>query len=206
LKICSVDACDNENLAKGYCRKHYLQIYRNDRLLPRTIYDENKIILYDNYAEMELYDKYGNTKCTTIFDLDFVDKVKSLKWGLNGGYVVNKKTEVNLHNFILNSDLRVDHIDRNKLNNLSENLRECSFQENNRNKSLHKNNQTGITGVGWRNDSNIWIASITVDYKKVSLGCYSNIEDATKARLFAEKKYFGNFAPQQHLFEEYGIL
>ena len=30
-------------------------------------------------------------------------------------------------------------------------------------------------------------------------------EDAIKARLMAEKKYFGYFAPQRHLFEEYGV-
>ena len=30
-------------------------------------------------------------------------------------------------------------------------------------------------------------------------------DDAIKARLNAEAKYFGKFAPQRHLFEQYGI-
>ena len=34
---------------------------------------------------------------------------------------------------------------------------------------------------------------------------FDKIEDAIKARLEAEKKYFGEFAPQRHLFEQYGI-
>ena len=33
-----------------------------------------------------------------------------------------------------------------------------------------------------------------------------NKEDAIKARLEAEAKYYGDFAPQKHLFEEYGIV
>ena len=37
------------------------------------------------------------------------------------------------------------------------------------------------------------------------LGSFSNKDDAIKARLNAEAKYFGKFAPQRHLFEQYGI-
>lgn len=34
---------------------------------------------------------------------------------------------------------------------------------------------------------------------------FDNKEDAIRARLQAEKEYFGEFAPQRHLFEEHGI-
>ena len=44
-----------------------------------------------------------------------------------------------------------------------------------------------------------------VNYKKIRLGEYEHIEDALIARLKAEKKYFKEFAPQRHLFAEYGI-
>ena len=37
------------------------------------------------------------------------------------------------------------------------------------------------------------------------LGSFKNKEGAIKARLEAEAKYFGEFAPQRHLFEQYGI-
>lgn len=37
------------------------------------------------------------------------------------------------------------------------------------------------------------------------LGSFKNKEGAIKARLEAEAKYFGEFAPQKHLFEQYGI-
>lgn len=45
-----------------------------------------------------------------------------------------------------------------------------------------------------------------VENKEIYLGTFTLKEDATKARLAAEAKYFGEFAPQKHLFEEYGIL
>lgn len=38
------------------------------------------------------------------------------------------------------------------------------------------------------------------------LGSFSDKEDAIKARLQAEAKYFKKFAPQRHLFKQYGIL
>lgn len=42
-------------------------------------------------------------------------------------------------------------------------------------------------------------------YKQKSLGKFINKKDAIVARLKAEKEYFGEFAPQRRLFEEYGI-
>lgn len=40
---------------------------------------------------------------------------------------------------------------------------------------------------------------------KEDLSRFVNKEDAIRARLRAERQYFGEFAPQRHLFEEYGI-
>lgn len=41
--------------------------------------------------------------------------------------------------------------------------------------------------------------------KTIYLGVFNNKEDAIKARLQAENKYFGEFAPQRRLFSQYGI-
>ena len=99
-----------------------------------------------------------------------------------------------------------DHIDRNEMNNRRSNLRPCTRQENIRNKSIQSNNTSGIIGISWREDRNKYRAYITVEKRKqIFLGYFHNKEDAIKARLEAEKKYFGEFAPQRHLFKEYGI-
>ena len=52
---------------------------------------------------------------------------------------------------------------------------------------------------------NKWSARIVFDNKNLYLGRYYNKEDAIKARLQAEAKYFGEFAPQQYLFKQYSI-
>lgn len=50
-----------------------------------------------------------------------------------------------------------------------------------------------------------WKATIKVNKKKVHLGTFVSKEDAIIARLKAEKKYYGEFAPQKDLFEQYGV-
>ena len=68
---------------------------------------------------------------------------------------------------------------------------------------LRSDNKSGVIGV--RSVGEKFIADIRVNKKLIVLGRFFNKEDAIKARLKAEKEYFGEFAPQQHLYEEYGI-
>ena len=96
-----------------------------------------------------------------------------------------------------------DHINRNELDNRKENLRRANFTENCRNRGLRSDNKSGVVGV--RSVGEKFIADIRVNKKLIVFGKFFNKEDAIKARLKAEKEYFGEFAPQQHLYEEYGI-
>lgn len=41
--------------------------------------------------------------------------------------------------------------------------------------------------------------------KEITIGHYINIQDAVYSRLKAELECYGEFSPQRHLFEEYGI-
>ena len=99
-----------------------------------------------------------------------------------------------------------DHEDRNALNNRKYNLRPATKQENARNHNKQKNNTSGFIGVCFYKNNNVWRAYITINKKNINLGEFINKEDAIRARLRAEKEYFGEFAPQRHLFEEYGII
>jgi hypothetical protein len=83
----------------------------------------------------------------------------------------------------------IDHIDGNGLNNKLSNLRECTRQENAKNKPLQKNNSSGISGVNWHSASQKWEAQIYVKRKKIYLGLFGCIEDAKRSRKDAEKKY-----------------
>ena len=87
----------------------------------------------------------------------------------------------------------VDHENRNKQDNWIKNLRLATCPENGRNRKLHKNNTSGITGVTWDKREGKWKAHINLNGKHKSLGWYINIQDAEQARKEGEIKYFGKF-------------
>ena len=57
----------------------------------------------------------------------------------------------------------------------------------------------------WSKTNDKWLAAIGVDNKFIYLGYFNKKKDAIIARLKAEKKYYGEFAPQRYLFNKYGI-
>jgi hypothetical protein len=208
---CSVVGCTDFAVGNGYCSKHYSQIERYGVIRERTKYTPNEIILHDVYAEIVLYNNLKDNIeiARTSISIEHVSKCETKKWRLNKkGYVISGSDNemVFLHDYIMEcpKDLTVDHIDKNPLNNLNENLRICTHQQNCFNRG-RKNNKSGVIGVCWCKERNKWIASIKIDYKQISLGRSDNFEEAVKVRLKAEQKYFGEFAPQKHLFEQYGI-
>ena len=98
-----------------------------------------------------------------------------------------------------------DHIDHNELNNLENNLRPATSSQNSQNRGIQSNNTSGVIGVSWFKNEQKWIARIKLQQRSIYLGSFANKNDAIIARLCAEQKYFGEFAPQKHLYEQYGI-
>jgi hypothetical protein len=78
-----------------------------------------------------------------------------------------------------------------------------NHSENCKNTSLQKKSKTGFIGVNIVN--NRFCATIRCKDIRYNLGRFINIKDAIIARLKSEKELFGEFAPQKHLFEKYGI-
>lgn len=83
----------------------------------------------------------------------------------------------------------VDHKDTDKLNNKWCNLRDVLRKVNNRNRSVQKNNTSGVVGVSWDKINSKWFASICVEGKMIGLGRFNYKEDAILARMTAEKDY-----------------
>ena len=168
------------------------------------------------YNKYDLSGNYGvgwtsNTSREFYFDLEDYDKIKDYCWCecISKGYhwlqakdYKNNKT-IMMHQLIYGK--YCDHIDRNPLNNQKENLRPSTFSENTQNRGLFKNNISQITGVHYHKSNGMWMAYINKNKKRTHLGYFTNKEDAIVARLNAEVKYFGRFAPQKHLFEQYNI-
>lgn len=66
-------------------------------------------------------------------------------------------------------------------------------------------NTSGVTGVRFNKQRNKWVSSLVFNGKYIFLGHFNNKDDAIIARLVAEIKHFGKFAPQRNLFEQYKI-
>ena len=161
--------------------------------------------------KFDLSGKYGvlwetNTDKEVYFDLCNADKILQHSWHEDScGYTATciGKVEVRMHAFL--GCKGYDHKNRNKKDNRLSNLRPCTTQQNLYNKSKPKRNTSGIMGVSWHKFSHKWMARLHINHQCVYLGIYTNKDDAIRARLNAEVKYFGEFAPQQHLYERYGI-
>lgn len=63
----------------------------------------------------------------------------------------------------------------------------------------------GITGVCWNKRLNKWSVQINDNGKRIHIGYFTNKDDAIIERLKSELKYYGEFAPQKHLFNKYNI-
>ena len=209
-------------LCECLCEKHSKVIARGKDLkngdkkscgcLTRELRSQNA----KKYNKYDLSGEYGvgwtnNTGNEFYFDLEDYDKIKDYCWyeyvDHNGYHALqaNDKKLVIRMQWLITGKYH-DHKDKNPMNNRKCNLRPATHGENMQNKSVYKNNKSGFTGVSWDTNKCQWYVQIQYNKKRINLGCFDNKEDAIRARLEAENKYFGEFAPQKHLFEQYGII
>lgn len=86
--------------------------------------------------------------------------------------------------------LDIDHINGCRFDNRIQNLRLVSRRENCKNRSMYKNNTSGVMGVYWYERLNKWTANIWngQTMKMLHLGVFEDKNDAIKARKEAEQK------------------
>lgn len=161
-----------------------------------------------------------------LIDKKDFEKVSKRKWftqkSIHTSYAAsdqrNKDGSRNytyMHRFILNvldTNVVVDHIDGNGLNNSRKNLRICSKLNNSQNSRKRANSSSKFKGVRihkstYKNSIYMgWRAVIKVNKKYVSLGLFPYNEEgevlAASAYDEAAKKYFGEFAKTN--FDIYG--
>lgn len=202
---CSVCG-DNTDVQKFhgvcYCKRHYLQMYRHGKILESTIYDCNKIIVDGDIARIIIKNAKQEIKDECIIDAEDVDKIKNYKWYTSYNYCVTKGIDhnngIDISNVIFNDfDNKYDHINHNRLDNRKINLRPVTSHQNAMNMGRKCTNVSGVTGV--RQEKTIgspkWTANITYNYKSRWLGSYDTFDDAVKARLQAEIKFFKEYSP-----------
>lgn len=193
MQHCISKKCHRKVIVKrGLCWKHYNDPKYNDktidyRKLPKA---NRKAIIKDNIAYIPL----GNNKGFAIVDKHnaWVDKYP---WCLGKHKYAHSKINgksVLLHVLLFGKHGKLcnDHINRNRLDNRSSNMRIVSRAINNRNRHLSNRNKSGYMGVSWHQQTKKWNVTITANYKRYNLGLYTDLEDAVLARKEAEKLYW----------------
>lgn len=221
-------------LCRCNCKEHNTVIVRGDSLKNKltescgciqrkksseSITNVNKRGHENKYSE-KLTDKYGeyyigwtsNTNNEFYVDAKDYETIKKYCWS---EYI----TEDNYHmlryscpnkSYVTMAHLLVgkyyDHADRNPLNNRRYNLRIANNSQNAQNRSVRFDNTSGVTGVCYNKRQKEYIARISdKPYHRIVVYRGDDKQEAIIARLKAELKYYGEFAPQRHLFEQYGI-
>ena len=205
MRLCLVEGCNKKHHGNGYCVKHYKQIRDHGKILERTKYDLNEIIIEDQICRMKLYNIKNEEVAETIFDLKYKIEIEKYKWHLHkNGYVEtiwydenSEQHNISLHQAIIrmsgqevSDGYEIDHKDNNPLNNLESNLRICSHSENGKNQKISTNNTSGYKSVSWHKPTKKWRAQIRGEH----LGLFDDPKDAAKAYNDAAIEYHGEFA------------
>lgn len=176
---------------------------------------KNKYEIKGDITEIEIINRKGN-KYISIIDTEDLQKLIDLDYcwyvwkdNSNGSYYVRstiykgisngkpKNNTVYLHKIIYgNTDIFIDHINCNSLDNRKLNLRDSTNKDNLTNrKRLNKNNKTGYRNICLIN--NKWVIQLQINGENKKLGSF-DYNDLDNAILFAEsmrKKYYNTDFP-----------
>ncbi len=143
-----------------------------------------------------------------VDDADF-DTLSKYKWcarkqatqigfvAMRGFQLKNKRIQcVLMHRDIMKppSDMTVDHINHNTLDNRRVNLRVCTNRENCINKGITKSNTSGFKGVSYNKKNKKWVAYVKNNQKIIHLGYFIDKVEAAKIYNREASKIFGEFA------------
>lgn len=146
---------------------------------------------------------------TVLNDAYTRDVLEKMSWHLNNkGYPQKKvtlpggrQTTKYLHQLVyehyhgvLPPGKAIDHIDRNPLNALPNNLRAATRAIQNANKNKQRNNTSGYHGVSWREDVQRWRAYVRVNHQLIHLGQFTCKHAAGREVNRAYRKHFSEVA------------
>lgn len=143
-----------KHFRKGLCQKHFDQMKMYGEFLDdsqRCETDVNEIVIYDDYAEIVLYDllfeplEYG-----VIIDKEDVEKVKLHCWSKKNGCIVANQfgRHVLLPNIILETDEKIEYINGDYLDCRKENLKIVERESKIKKIDKRKKGKVEITSLG----------------------------------------------------------
>jgi hypothetical protein len=151
--------------------------------------------------------KSGDQWLDAMVDLSIAEELAGYNWHKSSeGYARSaiSKKPLYMHRMVLGSAfgerIDVDHVNGDRLDNRSSNLRVVPHHVNMRNvKKLRPNNTSGYVGVSWHNIGKKWAARYRYKLKRYHIGLFSTAEEAAMAydnairALNLPKPYFLNF-------------
>lgn len=107
----------------------------------------------------------------------------------------NKKV-LYVHRFLVNppDDMKVDHINRNKLDNQRDNLRVCTSAQNQYNTGKIASYTSKYQGVSFCKQTKKWRVTMRIDGKCKTVGRYATEKEAALTYNKMAKKHRGEFA------------
>jgi len=121
---------------------------------------KNRFIVFADRVEVELT---GGKML--ICNVDNIDLIKSHTWYCSKGYAATHTSGSTALQFFHNramwhlpSEITVDHINRNGLDNRKSNLRLVDQRIQTINQGVKSTNTSGVTGVSYYKKSNFWVA------------------------------------------------
>lgn len=168
----------------------------------------------NNLVKIELQRRNEKASLWTIIDLDDFEKVINFPYTWYARFspnnqcyyafatvhigVINGKQKnkiIALHQYVLDTDKFVDHIEHNTLDNRKSKLRIIDNKHNLRNrKGRNSNNKSGYRNVCW--DGSAWVVQLQVNGKNTHLGRFpkDKLEEAGKFAEEMRQKYYGEFS------------
>ena len=139
---------------------------------------------YANKPAGYTHSSKNTDRVTWRVDLKYGDKVFKL-YAHRIVWLLKKKK--------IDSDLEIDHINRNPLDNRIENLRLETKSRNMQNRKKCSRNTSGVKGVYWDKFHKKYVAQLRCNRVKICLGHYDTLKEAQKVVVEARKKYHGEF-------------
>ena len=114
------------------------------------------------------------------------------------GYVINCKTGIYLHRFIMNAndEIEVDHIFHNPLDNRRNNLRFATSTQQKFNTKLRSDNTSGHRGIYWDKERSKWHVNISNRGTRITKR-FDNYDDAVEFTDEIFKKWHEEFLYKQ---------
>lgn len=214
------DICNREIKKKirlgGYtlCSKHMHQLHKYGKFLDniqRTNSDLNdyKIDYRHKTVTFNMYNQKNLFTASFIADLEDIEKLKYHKWRLGTfGYAITglpaRGTQRNASHVVLGidsrkTDLVVDHINGNTLDNRKCNLRVITQQRNLLNRRQTESFNAPAKGIYWDKSRSRWASEITFNGFKIHFKRQRKIGVAAFQRYAAEKILFKEFSRNEEV-------